>query len=374
MIYFDSAASYPVLPEVQRALQEGFAELYGNSTASHAAGIAAHEQIEIAREVLATKISALNSEIVFTSGATESNNIAFKSLLLDNPEFKNKRHIVTSEIEHKCVLAICYFLKEKHDFQITYVKPDSTGIVSKQSIENAIKADTCLVSIMHVNNELGTINPIGEIGRVCFERGILFHTDAAQSFCKVPINVDDMNIDILSLSGHKIGGPKGIGAVYIRDLRKRALLPVIHGAGQEEGLRGGTAAAPLIAALAVAIEEFQKYWQEISIANLKDKLLKLLSDKKINFQINGSINQSLTSIASISFPELDIGLLKRRTEGSFALATGSACSSKQIETSHVLNSIHLQDTLAENTLRLSFCHLNSYEDLNIFVDELGKLS
>jgi cysteine desulfurase len=252
-----------VLPEVQKTLQEGFSDLYGNSTASHLVGIAAHDEIEIARELLANKIGALKSEIIFTSGATESNNIAIKSVLLNNTEFLNKKHIVTSEIEHKCVLSIVNFLQQVHGFKVSFVKPGSDGIIRKKDVEAAIQSDTCLVSIMHVNNELGIVNPIADIGSLCFDKEVLFHTDAAQSFCKVPIDVDDLNIDIMSISAHKIGGPKGIGAVYIRELRKRALSPIIHGAGQEQGVRGGTVAAPLIKAFAVAIESFELYWQKV---------------------------------------------------------------------------------------------------------------
>lgn len=370
MIYFDSAASYRVLPEVQKALQDGFSELYGNSTASHLVGIAAHDEIETARELVAKKIGALKSEIVFTSGATESNNIALKSMLLNTPKFLDKKHIVTSEIEHKCVLSIANFLKEVHGFTVTFVKPDPDGIIRKKHIERAIQPDTCLVSIMHVNNELGTINPIADIGSLCFDKGILFHTDAAQSFCKVPIDVDDLNIDVMSISAHKIGGPKGIGAVYIRDLRKRVLSPIIHGAGQEEGLRGGTVAAPLIKAFAVAVESFELYWKQAIALNLKSDLIKILEEEGVKFQVNGFIGQALPSIVSISFSEIDVGSLIRRTNRIFALAQGSACSSKEIEPSHVLRALGMSIESAENTLRISFDHCNSKRDLYRFVNEL----
>jgi cysteine desulfurase len=374
LIYFDSAASYRVLPEVQKALQEGFSELYGNSTASHLVGIAAHDEIEIARELLANKIGALKSEIIFTSGATESNNIALKSVLLNNTEFSNKKHIVTSEIEHKCILSIINFLQQVHGFSVSFVKPGPDGIIRKKDVEAAMQSDTCLVSIMHVNNELGSVNPIADIGSLCFDNGVLFHTDAAQSFCKVPIDVDDLNIDIMSISAHKIGGPKGVGAIYIRDLRKRALSPIIHGAGQEEGIRGGTVAAPLIKAFAVAIESFELYWQKVKSLNLKSDLIKILEEKDVKFQINGHIDQSLPSIVSISFAEIEIGTLIRQTEKSFALAQGSACSSKEIEPSHVLKSLGLSIESAENTLRISFDHYNSKRDLHKFVGELLQVT
>lgn len=363
MIYFDSAASYPVLLEVQQSLQDGFAELYGNSTASHAIGVAAHEEVEIARGILADEIGALKSEIIFTSGATESNNIAFKSVLLENPQFKNKRHIVTSEIEHKCILAICHFLTEKYGFTVSYVKPGKNGIVSKEAVEKALRADTALVSIMHVNNELGTINPIGDIGKMCFEKGVLFHSDAAQSLSKIPIDVDDLNVDLLSLSAHKIGGPKGIGAIYIRDLRNRILTPVIHGAGQEEGLRGGTVAAPLVKAFGLSIQTFPMYYSRLIKLNIKRKLIDLLTEQRIKFKVNGELKNSVQHIISVSFPDIDIAALQRKADGKIALAQGSACSSKQIEPSHVLASLNIDNNMAANTLRLSFSHLNQIRDL-----------
>lgn len=367
MIYFDAAASYPVLPEVQQTLQCAFAELYGNSTASHPVGVAAHDEIERAREILADSIGAMNSEIVFTSGATESNNIAFKSILLDNPDFDNKRHIVTTVIEHKCILAVCRYLEETHDFDVTYVTPDKYGLITRSIIEDAIQPNTAIVSVMHANNELGTINPIADIGELCFRNGILFHSDAAQSFCKTPIDVDLLNIDVMSFSAHKIGGPKGVGAIYIRDLRKRKLSPVIHGAGQEEGLRGGTVASPLIQAFGTAIEYFPRYYKTLAEKDLKHKLLKMLTDHSIAFSVNGDFESTLPNIVSISFHHFDIGILLRDLEGIIALAQGSACSSKEIEPSHVLSAMGLSRELSNNTLRISFSHLNTEEDLNNFI-------
>jgi len=373
LIYLDSAASYPVLPEVQAALDVSFRELYGNSTASHKLGLDASERIESARHIIAEKIGALSSEVVFTSGATESNNIAFKSLLLDNPELKDKKHIVTSQIEHKCVLAICNYLVKYHGYEVTYVKPNEDGIIHAKKVAKALKDDTALVSIMHVNNELGTINPIADIGKLCFERGILFHSDAAQSLCKAYIDVDELNVDVMSFSAHKIGGPKGIGAVYIRDLRTRHLTPVIHGAGQENGLRGGTVAAPLIDGFAVAVRDFSFYYEKIKQTALKHKLLEQLKLMNINFQVNGKNSSALDSIVSLSFPALDIPSLIRLAEKHIAVAQGSACSSKQIEPSHVLTAIGLNGVLLDNTLRLSFTHLSSEEELGELLIHISKL-
>ena len=367
MIYFDSAASYPVLPEVQKVLRESFDVLYGNSTASHKFGRDAHDKIEEAREIIADKIGALSSEIVFTSGATESNNIAFKSILLNNADLSEKKHIVTSQIEHKCVLSICNYLERQHDFKVTYVKSNSDGLVTADTIKEALQDDTVLVSVMHVNNELGTINPIGDIGKLCLDRKILFHTDAAQSFCKIDVDVDELNIDIMSISAHKVGGPKGIGAVYIRDLRNQNITPVIHGAGQENGVRGGTIAAPLIVAFATAVNVFPLHYNLIRKNQLKRELINQLRKEAINFSINGKEEYTLPSIVSISLHNLDAGTLIRGLEDSIALAQSSACSSRQIEPSHVLTSLGVCKTLLHNTLRLSFSHLNNKQHIDLLV-------
>ncbi|GAA6185571.1 cysteine desulfurase family protein [Aliiglaciecola sp. NS0011-25] len=372
MIYFDSAASYPVLPEVLNCLTTSFESLYGNSTAIHSKGNEANEAINATRGDIADLIGSYDSEIIFTSGATESNNIAFKSILLGNPEFKEKRHIVTSSIEHKCVLVICAFFKTI-GFEITYVKPNNDGIITKDAIDQSIRPDTALVSIMHVNNELGTINPIEEIGALCFSKSVLFHVDAAQSFLKLPIDVDDMNIDLLSISAHKVGGPKGIGAVYIRDLRKRHLEPVIHGAGQEEGLRGGTVAAPLIRAFGVAVQQFPKYYGKLKKNNLKHYFISKLIPTNVEYIINGQSESTLLSICSITLPQIDVSLLIRATESRFCLAQGSACSSQEIEPSHVLTAIGLSNEHANKTLRLSFSHFNSTEEIDLFISDLLEI-
>ena len=243
MIYLDFAASTPVLPEVMEAMRPWFTDFYANPSSSHQMGRQAAEAIEQARATIANEIGAYPSEIIFTSGATESNNLAIKGIAWANKE--KGRHIITSSIEHKCILAICHYL-EREGFEVTYVDPDHEGVIHPEKVKAAIRPDTILVSVHHVNNELGTIQPIEQIGALCLDRGIPFHTDAAQSFGKLDIDVDDLNIDLMSVSGHKIYGPKGVGALYIRNIRETKITPVIHGAGQELGLRGGTMATPLI--------------------------------------------------------------------------------------------------------------------------------
>lgn len=370
MIYLDTAASYPLLPEVKESLMKAFENCYANSASSHLLGESALAKVNEVRELLADEIGAFPSEIVFTSGATESNNIAFKSLLLKDESLSNKKHIVISSIEHKCIFAICDYF-QKLGYEISLVEPDANGVITAENVKAAIKEDTALVSIMHVNNELGTINPIAEIGELCFSKGIIFHSDAAQSFCKTEIDVDDMNIDVMSFSAHKVGGPKGIGAVYIRDLRKRNLLPVIHGAGQEDGLRGGTVAAPLIIGFGKAIEVFQQAYSNFKKEDLKSYFLKNLKENEIEYFINGQ-GSTLPHILSLSLPNTNVGVLVRENEDALCLAQGSACSSKEIEASHVLTALGLSREQAEYTFRISFTHEITCKDIDFLVQAIKK--
>ncbi|WP_305844789.1 cysteine desulfurase family protein [Photobacterium leiognathi] len=233
--YFDYAASTPVTQHVLEAMKPWENENFANASSAHQAGRTSSQAIQRARELIADKIGALPSEIIFTSGASEANNLALKGVAFKHLD--NKGHIITSKIEHKCILNTCAFL-ESIGFEVTYLSPDQDGQISPSSLEVAIQSNTILISIHHVNNELGTIQPIEEFGAIAFEHDIPFHTDAAQSFCKCDIDVDDMDIDMLSLSGHKIYGPKGVGALYVRDARDSELVPLIHGGGQEAGLEG----------------------------------------------------------------------------------------------------------------------------------------
>jgi len=372
MIYFDTASSYPILPEVKQALAQAFETLYANSSSSHSLGCEVSEKVNEVRSLIADEIGAYPSELIFTSGATESNNIAIKSLLLGGRLEPDKKHIVTSQIEHKCIFAICEHLKV-FGYDITYVKPNREGIITSESVLKAIRFDTALVSIMHVNNELGTINPIGEIGEICKGKQILFHSDAAQSFQKLKIDVDELNIDIMSFSAHKIGGPKGIGAVFIRDLRNKELMPVIHGAGQEEGMRGGTVASPLVEGFRAAIENFSQYYQEFSRQNLKEFFVDELNKNGIEFIANGMDN-SLPSCLSLTLPSVDVAVLIRDNESSLCLAQGSACSSRDIEASHVLTAIGLSREEADKTLRISFPLDISKENILYLVHKIHRYS
>jgi cysteine desulfurase len=368
MIYFDSAASYPILPEALTELQKGFITHFANPSSAHKAGEAAAKEIELAREIIADAIGALPSEIVFTSGATESNNLAIKSHFYE-PANREKRHLLISSIEHKCVHAVADYLQRKANVSVSVVQPNKRGVITREDVEKALRYDTSLVSVMHLNNELGTMNPIDEIGALCFERGIKLHSDAAQSFLKLPINVDDMNVDYLSISAHKVGGPKGIGAVYIRARRTRDIEPLVHGAGQEEGLRGGTLPTPLISSFGKAVKSFPSAYETLRAAKLKQLLLEKLTGFGVAYKVNGD---SIDSLVSLTLPECDVSALMRETADRFSLATGSACSSKEIEASHVLMAIGLGRELAEKTVRVSFSHLLQPSHIEQLAEQIAK--
>jgi cysteine desulfurase len=364
MHYFDSAGSFPMLDAAKTALIDELSNS-ANPSANHECGLQAAHKLENVREQIADSIGAYPSEIIFTSGATESNNFALKSILNAN---HSKSHIITSKTEHKCILSICSYL-ESQGFTVTYLSPNKHGIIEQESVRNSITANTALVSIMHVNNELGTVNPIREIGEICCDYNVSFHTDAAQSFGKLEIDVDDLNVDFLSISAHKIGGPKGIGALYVRDARNKDIVPVIHGAGQELGLRGGTLASPLIVSFGKAIDTFPTLYKEHDFLSLKKYLREELTRMRIPFVENG--RDTIPHILSLTFPTIDITTFIQKTRKLFCIAQGSACSSKEIEPSHVLKSIALTRDLAERTIRLSLDFDSSQNSLRKFVEELG---
>ena len=340
--YLDYAASTPTSKSVLEAMKQWQSDYFANPSASHSAGMKAKESIQKARETIADKIGALPSEIIFTSGASESNNLAIKGLAFKHLE--EKGHIITTSIEHKCILNTCKFL-ESIGFSVTYLKPNKDGQISPCDVLKSIQPDTILISIHHVNNELGTVQPVGRYGEIAFEHNIPFHTDAAQSFCKLDIDVDDMNIDMLSLSGHKIYGPKGIGALYVRDARDSELVPLIHGGGQELGLRGGTSPTPLIVGLGAAVEYFpvtqpEEYYDVIEAL------------KKYKYERNGG-KKVVSSIWNVTF-ESDGEVKCFMEEHQWLISQGSACNAMSNVASHVLASVGLSEDKARRTYRISF--------------------
>jgi len=339
--YYDYAASTPVSTEVFKAMLPWQSDSFANPSAAHIEAEKASNAIKQVREIIADAIGAMPSEVVFTSGASESNNLAIKGLAFKRLE--EKGHLITSSIEHKCVLNTCGFL-ESIGFDVTYLTPNVSGLISAQQVQEAIRPNTFLITVHHVNNELGTVQPIEEIGNVAFEHGIPFHTDAAQSFCKLDIDVDDMNIDMLSLSGHKIYGPKGIGALYIRDARDSELVPIIHGGGQELGLRGGTSPTPLIVGLGAAVEHFP------GSASEQQKTFEQ-EIHQYHFSRNGGDNV-LSSTWNITFSD-DDEVKRFAKEQAWLVSQGSACNAMSNTPSHVLSAIGLSEDESRRTYRIS---------------------
>ncbi|HIF9466547.1 TPA: cysteine desulfurase family protein [Photobacterium damselae] len=340
--YYDYAASTPVSQYVLDATSPWQSENFANPSAAHIQGQKAAKAIEEARMIIADKIGAMPSEIIFTSGASEANNMALKGVAFQFLD--DKCHIITSSIEHKCILNTCSFL-EKIGFEVTYISPNKYGEISPDKVKKAVRKNTKLISIHHVNNELGSIQPIADIGSVAYEYGILFHSDAAQSFCKLDIDVDDMDIDMLSLSGHKIYGPKGIGALYIRNARNASIAPLIHGGGQELGIRGGTQPTPLIVGLGAAVEN---YPQKKSIKH--SKFEKIISDYKFIRNGGGDVISTTWNITFVDDKEV-----RRFTDDyPWLISQGSACNSISNMPSHVLTAIGLSKEEARRTYRISF--------------------
>lgn len=364
MVYLDFAASTPLLPSVQTELFHSLQEDYSNPSSIHKMGRVSSNKIEIARETIAKSIGAYTSEIIFTSGASESNNLAIKGYVLAN---QNKgKHIITSSIEHKCILAICNYLKKEFNYEITYIAPQANGIIKAQDVISKMREDTVLVSIMHVNNELGSIQPIQEIGDACFERNIKFHVDAAQSYKKIMIDVDDLNIDFLSLSAHKIYGPKGIGALYIRDIRETKIHPIIHGAGQEFGLRGGTLVTPLILAFSTAVIDKSLIEHQTHFENLSNYLKEKISN--LGWKLNTPNDNAIPHIVNFTVPNLESQLFIANS--NLLCSNGSACSSLNVEMSYVLQEIGLSTKEGLSTIRISLGLTTSKADINELLKQL----
>ncbi|WP_318476312.1 cysteine desulfurase family protein [Photobacterium leiognathi] len=339
--YYDYAASTPVSNAVLDAMKPWYREHFANPSASHVEGRKAAKAIEEARVVIADKIGAMPSEIIFTSGASEANNMALKGVAF---QFLNEKcHIITSSIEHKCILNTCEFL-ESIGFDVTYIRPNNNGEISSEDVKNAIRTDTKIISIHHINNELGTIQPIAEFGAIAFDNEIIFHTDAAQSFCKLDINVDDMDIDMLSLSGHKIYGPKGIGVLYVREARYKGLVPLIHGGGQEGGLRGGTSPTPLMVGLAAAVQDYPT-----KVSEQEHHFLGVIENFK--WVRNGG-DHVVSTTWSLTF-ESDDEVKRFTQEHPWLISQGSACNALSNVASHVLTAIGFDDALARRTYRIS---------------------
>ena len=348
-IYLDYNATTPVDPEVAEAMKPFLTEIFGNPSSSHYYGFEARKAVETAREQVASLINCKPNEIIFTSGGTESNNFAIKgtAFKLQN----NGRHIITSSIEHPAVLEVCHFL-EKYGFEITYLPVDKFGMVSVSDIEKAIKSSTILISIMHANNEIGTLQPIEEIGILANKYKIMFHTDAAQSIGKVKLNVKETGIDLLSVAGHKFYAPKGIGALYIKE--GTVLEKFMHGANHEQNLRAGTENLLEIVGLGKAAEISKRDFDKTlgHQKELRDKLHDKLRQYLPDIRMNGHPEKRLPNTLSISFDGQEANHLLKKMEG-IAASAGAACHSDGVKISGVLKAINLPENFARGTIRFS---------------------
>jgi len=367
-VYLDYAATTPTDPEVLSAMEPYFFEKSGNASSLHAYGQEAKKAIEDSREVLAEFIGAKPDEIVFTSGGTESDNYA----LLGSAYALEKKgnHIITSAIEHHAIIEPLKFL-EKKGFKITYLKVDRDGLVSPQELRDAITDKTILVSVMQANNEIGTLEPIAELGKIAKEKGIYFHTDAVQTIGHIPVNVDGLNVDLLSLSAHKFYGPKGVGALYIR--KGSRLETFMRGGDQERGRRGSTYNTTGIVGLGRAIELCQKNMKnEIKFQSvLRDKLIKEIPIRIPEVRLNGHPEKRLPNNVnfSIKYIEGESMLLNLDLLG-IACSTGSACTSSSLEPSHVLLAIGLDHETAHGSLRITLGRWTKESDIDYFLEKL----
>jgi len=359
-IYLDYAATTPVDLRVVKAMEPHHTAEFGNSASLHSFGHKAQEAVEKSRKIVADLIKAKSREIVFTSSATESNNLALKGAVWANPK---KKHIIISAVEHDCIMETAKWL-EKQGWSITRVPVDKNGMVNSQDVAKAIRKDTVLVSIMHANNEIGTIQPITEIGKICKSKGVLFHTDAAQTFGKMPIDVNRMNIDLLTASSHKMYGPKGAACLYVRTGVK--LEPLLHGGGHENGLRSSTLNVPAIVGFAKAVELCDAAKQEnVKITKLRDKLIKGILQNVPNTYLNGHLKKRLPNIANIRFLGIEGEAIVIMLDSvGIAAATGSACSSKTLEPSHVLLACGLKPQEVHGSVRFSLGRWTTEEEID----------
>ena len=353
-IYLDHHATTPIAPEVLAAMMPFFVTHFGNpSSAGHPYGWAAESGVNQARLAIASAIGALPEEIIFTSGATEANNLAIKGIA--ESYFQQGKHLITLATEHNAVLGPCRYL-ETLGFELTVLPVNPDGRVDVHAIASAIRSDTILVSVMAANNEIGTLQPIAEIGVLCHNRGILFHTDAAQAIGRIPLNVQTMNIDLMSLTAHKIYGPKGVGALYVRRRNPRVRLsPQFHGGGQERDFRPGTLNPPLIVGFGVAVERAMANLdvEPQALAILRDRLLTHLKTElgDDRLVIHGSLTHRLSNNLNLSIRGIDGTALILALRDTVALSSGSACGSAKNKASHVLESLGVGHELAIGALR-----------------------
>ncbi len=352
-IYLDYQATTPLDPRVFEAMKPYFLEKFGNPhSRSHAYGWEAEDAVEQAREHVASVINANEKEIIFTSGATESNNMALKGVAHFYGD--KKKHIITVQTEHKCVLDAARHL-EVEGFEVTYLPVQPSGLLDLEVLKNAIREDTILVSVMGVNNEIGVIQPLAEIGKITRAKGVFFHTDIAQAFGKIDIDVEAMNIDLASISGHKIYGPKGVGALYVRRRPRVRLEPLFNGGGQERGFRSGTLPTPLVVGLgeAARIAKLEMHDEYKKLKKYFDKFYNTMVKDIAEVYLNGDKEQRFPGNINLSFAYVEGESMLMAIRG-LAVSSGSACTSASLEPSYVLHALGVGDDLAHTSIRFGF--------------------
>lgn len=368
-VYMDYQATTPMDPRVFEEMTPYFVEKFGNPhSRGHKYGWEAEAACEKAREQVADLIGANPKEIIFTSGATESNNMALKGIAKFYGAKKN--HIITCTTEHKCVIDTCRHL-EREGMEVTYLPVDNEGIIDLEKLKKAITDKTAIVSIMAVNNEIGVIQPIKEIGAICRERGVFFHTDAAQAFGKIPLNVEEMNIDLMSISGHKIYGPKGVGALFVRRRPRVRLVPLINGGGQERGFRSGTLPVPMVVGLGKAAEiaRLEMGAENERIAKLYDKLYNSLVSNIKDVYLNGHAEKRIKTNLNLSFAYIE-GESMIMSIKDLAVSSGSACTSASLEPSYVLRAIGVGEDLAHTSIRFGIGRFTTEEEVDFAIEKV----
>jgi cysteine desulfurase len=369
-IYMDNHATTPVDPRVLDEMLPYFMEKFGNAASrNHSFGWAGEEGTETARERIAKLIGATTKEIVFTSGATESDNLAIKGVAEMYRERGN--HIITAVTEHKAVLDTCKRL-EKYGYRVTYLPVQKDGLIDLDDLKRSIDDKTILVTIMAANNEIGVLQPIAEIGKLCRERGVIFHTDATQAVGKVPIDVNKQNIDLASISGHKMYGPKGVGALYVRRKNPRVqLAPIIDGGGHERGMRSGTLNVPGIVGLgkACALAQEEMPQESCRLAGLRNRLRDRITGKLDEVYINGSMEHRLPGSLNISFAYVE-GESLLMGINDIAVSSGSACTSATLEPSYVLKALGTGDDLAHSSIRFGIGRFNTEAEIDYVADRV----
>lgn len=361
-IYLDCQATTPVDERVLEAMLPYFRESFGNpASIGHMYGWEAEAAVKLAREAIANAISATPEEIIFTSGATEANNLALKGVA--EAYHSKGRHIVTVQTEHSAVLDPCAYLQSL-GFEITYLPVKADGLIDLKELEAAIRPDTILVSVMAANNEIGVLQPIAEIGKICRDRQVLFHSDAAQAIGKIPLDVKAMQIDLMSLTAHKIYGAKGIGALYVRRRPKVSLAPQLHGGGHERGMRSGTLYTPQIVGFAKALEIAiaSQDSEQQKILNLREHLWQRLGEIEGTI-LNGSHTQRLAGNLNVSFTGINGAALMLALQPIVAVSSGSACSSAKTAPSHVLTALGHSKELAYASIRFGIGRFNTFDEI-----------